>query len=104
MPHITVRGIEKKELTVMAPEIKEIVVKASGVNPDYVKIFHSPVTRVDAPEEVAADVYWMHRPQEMCDAVAEGLTTYLKNRGYGFIQITFTEFPGNLFFEDNIHY
>ena len=104
MPHITVRGIPKEELKQMAAPIKQTVVDASGANAEYVKVFYSPVCRVDAPEEVAVDVYWMHRPQEMCDRVAEGITALLKKQGKGFVQVTFTEFPGNLFYEDNVHY
>jgi len=59
---------------------------------------------MDSVDEVAVDVYWMHRHQEMCDRVAEALTQYFKEKGYGFVQVTFTEFQGNLFYEDNVHY
>ena len=67
-------------------------------------MFWSPVCRVDAPEEVALDVYWMHRPQELCDKVAGVLTQLMKNKGRDFVQITFTEFPGSHFYENSEHY
>lgn len=104
MPHLTVRGVPEEELRVLAPKLKQNIVDASGVNPEYVKVFYSPVKRVDQPEEVAMDIYWMPRPQDMCDRVAENLTKTMKEAGKGFVQVTFTEFPGSHFYEDNVHY
>ena len=104
MPHVTVRGIPEQELRTMAADLKKTVVGAAEVKTEYVKVFYSPVRRVDTEEEVAVDVYWMHRPQELCDRVAEAITSFMKERGKGFVQVTFTEFPGNLFYEDNVHY
>ena len=104
MPHITVRGIPEKELKEMANELKQAVVSAAEVKEEYVKIFYSPVRRVDAEEEVAVDVYWMPRPQELCDKVAEAITKLLKNGKREFIQVTFTEFPGGHFYENCVHY
>lgn len=104
MPHITVRGVEKQELAAMSGALKAAVVNAAQVKEEYVKVFHSPVCRVDAPEEVAVDVYWMPRPQETCDKVAAALTQLLKDKGKGFVQVTFTEFPGSHFYEDDVHF
>lgn len=104
MPHITVRGVDVQDLRRMSPELKKAVVDAAQVKEEYVKIFFSPVCRVDAPEEVAVDVYWMHRPQELCDKVAGTLTQLMKDKGKDFVQVTFTEFPGGHFYENNVHY
>nr|WP_325254453.1 DUF1904 family protein [uncultured Oscillibacter sp.] len=104
MPHITVRGIDSQELREMSMELKGAVVEAAQVKEEYVKVFWSPVCRVDAPDEVALDVYWMHRPQELCDKVAGVLTQLMKNKGRDFVQITFTEFPGSHFYENSEHY
>lgn len=104
MPHITVRGIPEGELTAMAKDLKKVVYETAEVKAEYVKIFYSPIRRVDDEEEVMVDVYWMHRPQELCDQVAAAITAFMKERGKGFVQVTFTEFPGNLFYEDNVHY
>ena len=104
MPHVTVRGIQESELTAMAKELKKVVFETAEVKEEYVKIFYSPIRRVDEPEEVMVDVYWMHRPQELCDKVAAAITAFMKERGKGFVQVTFTEFPGNLFYEDNVHF
>ena len=104
MPHLTVRGIEKNELKKIAPDLKQVIVDASSVNPEYVKIFHSPVERVDSLDEIAMDIYWMPRPQDMCDRVAQGLTNYMQKIGKGFVQVTFTEFPGSHFYENGTHY
>ncbi len=104
MPHITVRGIDLQELREMSMELKGAVVEAAQVKEEHVKVFWSPVCRVDAPEEVALDVYWMHRPQELCDKVARVLTRLMKNKGRDFVQITFTEFPGSHFYENSEHY
>ena len=104
MPHITVRGIDSQELREMSMELKGAVVEAAQVKEEYVKVFWSPVCRVEAPDEVALDVYWMHRPQELCDKVAGVLTQLMKNKGRDFVQITFTEFPGSHFYENSEHY
>ena len=104
MPHVTVKGLSKERLGEIAADLKKMVVETSGMDAEYVKVFYSPVERMDAPNEVAVDIYWMHRPQEMCDKVAEVLTNYLKGKGHDFVQVTFTEFPGNLFYENNVHY
>ena len=104
MTHITVRGIDSQELREMSMELKGAVVEAAQVKEEYVKVFWSPVCRVDAPDEVALDVYWMHRPQELCDKVAGVLTQLMKNKGRDFVQITFTEFPGSHFYENSEHY
>lgn len=104
MPHITVRGIDSQELRGMSTELKKAVVDAAQVKEEHVKVFYSPVCRVDAPEEVAVDVYWMHRPQELCDNVAGALTQLMKTKGMDFVQVTFTEFPGSHFYENNEHY
>ena len=105
MPHITVRGMSENKAAEIAPALKEAVVRESGTAAEYVKVFYSPVKRIDAPEEIAADIYWMPRPQEMCDRVAEALTDIFKEKcGADFVQITFTEFPGPHFYENKVHY
>ncbi len=104
MPHLTVRGIPEKELKGLAPILKKNIIDASGAKAEYVKIFYSPVKRIDEPEEIAMDIYWMPRSQDICDRVAKALTDTMKANGKGFVQVTFTEFPGNLFYEDNVHY
>ncbi|GFI60854.1 hypothetical protein IMSAG049_00003 [Clostridiales bacterium] len=104
MPHVTVKGLSEDNVREMAEDLKKLIVEASGTNEEYVKIFYSPIKRVDGPLEASVDVYWMHRPQEICDRTAEALTNYLKEKGHSFVQVTFTEFPGNLFYENNVHY
>lgn len=104
MPHVTVRGIQEQELRDIAKELKHAVVAAAQTKEEYVKVFYSPVRRVDAEEEVAVDIYWMPRPQELCDSVAKAVTELLKSKGKGFVQVTFTEFPGSHFYEDCVHY
>lgn len=104
MPHITVRGIQEQELRNIAQELKMTVVSAAQTKAEYVKVFYSPICRVDAEDEVAVDVYWMPRPQELCDSVAMAITNLFKAKGKGFIQVTFTEFPGEHFYEDCVHY
>ena len=104
MPHVTVRGVQEQELKDIAQELKMAVVTAAQTKEEWVKIFYSPIRRIDDEEEVAVDVYWMPRPQEVCDKVAAALTELLKAKGKGFVQVTFTEFPGSHFYEVNVHY
>lgn len=104
MPHVTVKGISQNEASKLAGDLKKIIVDASGSKKEYVKIFYSPVVRIDGPDEPAIDVYWMQRTQEICDRVSAALTQFLQSQGYTFTQVTFREFPGELFYENGVHY
>lgn len=104
MPNITVSGVNREEAIAMAETIGNIVVEKSDTDPKYKKVFYSPIERIDGDENPAIDIYWMHREQEKCDEISRCLTEYLKSRGYVNIQITFTEFAGNLFYDDGVHY
>ena len=101
MPHITVQGVSEDKLRAVAKPLKELFVDTTGVKAEYVKVFHSPIHRID--DEIAVDIYWMHRSQEMCDKVAEVITAFFKQKETDFVQVTFTEFPGNLFYENGTH-
>ena len=104
MPHITVKGVTKKELCDIAADLKRAVVEAAEAKEEHVEIFHSPICRVDGPEKIAVDVYWMPRSQEICDKVACAITELFKTKKRGFVRVTFTEFPGHHFYEDGVHY
>jgi len=104
MPNITLSGIKHEEAVEMAEKIGDIVVKESDTDPIYKKVFFLPIKRIDGVENPAIDIYWMHREQEICNKVSSCLTDYLKTRGYNNIQITFTEFKGNLFYENGKHF
>ena len=103
MPHITVKGVSEDKLRAVAKPLKELFVDTTGVKAEYVKVFHSPIHRIDDENEIAVDIYWMHRSQEMCDKVAEVITAFFKQKETDFVQVTFTEFPGNLFYENGTH-
>ena len=103
MPHITVQGVSEDKLRAVAKPLKELFVDTTGVKAEYVKVFHSPIHRIDDENEIAVDIYWMHRSQEMCDKVAEVITAFFKQKETDFVQVTFTEFTGNLFYENGTH-
>lgn len=103
MPHITVQGVSEDKLRAVAKPLKKLFVDTTGVKAEYVKVFHSPIHRIDDENEIAVDIYWMHRSQEMCDKVAEVITAFFKQEETDFVQVTFTEFPGNLFYENGTH-
>lgn len=103
MPHITVQGVSEDKLRAVAKPLKELFVDTTGVKAEYVKVFHSTIHRIDDENEIAVDIYWMHRSQEMCDKVAEVITAFFKQKETDFVQVTFTEFPGNLFYENGTH-
>lgn len=104
MPNITVSGINREKAIELAETIGDIVVRESDTDPAYKKVFYLPIERIDGDENPSIDIYWMHREQEKCDKVGKRLTEYLQSIGYSNIQITFTEFPGNLFYENGVHY
>lgn len=108
MPHVRVSGIKKEKLCSMADDLAEIVHIRSKASRDYIKVIYVPNEQITLKntqnEYPMVDVYWMPRPQEICDEIAEGITSYLQGKGFDFVQVTFTEFSGNLFYENGVHY
>ena len=82
--------------------MKQTFVEATGVPAEFVKVFYSTVRRMDGPQEAAAEVYWMRRPQEACDRAAQALTAFFQQAGCSFVQVTFAEFSGSLFYENGV--
>lgn len=108
MPHIRICGIGKEKLCSMANDLTEIVHNRSKALREYIKVIYVPNeqiilenTQVEYP---MVDIFWMTRSQEICDEVAKEITLYLQGKGFEFIQVTFTEFSGNLFYENGVHY
>ncbi|NLY19749.1 MAG: DUF1904 family protein [Tissierellia bacterium] len=105
MPNITIQGVSKEFAKEISNDMSKFVSEESKVGVENVKVFYSPVVRLDGEEEIAIDIYWMERPQEVCDKIASRMTEYLRERGYDeLIQITFTEFVGNRFYHNGVHY
>lgn len=108
MPYITVRGVPCQRLCAMAEDIREIVANTTGTALQYIKIFHSPVVEIRQGQQVetrpSLDVYWMPRPQEVCDALVAQMCAYFASQGFSDLECTFTEFPGRLFYDNGINY
>lgn len=66
MPHITVQGVSEDKLRAVAKPLKELFVDTTGVKAEYVKVFHSPIHRIDDENEIAVDIYWMHQVSRKC--------------------------------------
>lgn len=104
MPHITVRGVPEEKLREMAGRLKQTVVSASGAKEEHIEILYSPVRRMDGEDKITAEVYWLPRSQELRDSVARAVTDLFKSEIGGFVRVTFTEVPGNHFYEEYTHY
>lgn len=104
MPHVTIKGVSKVQAKTMCDDLIKIIISEAKVERNDVKVFHSPIERIDGEEEIAVDVYWMPRAQEICDRVVDEITHYVKNRGHAFVQVTFTNFKGCMFYENGRHY
>lgn len=106
MPHLKISGIKKEELKKFSTDLISIVEKESSTSKKYIKIFYNPINYIQGNENeiVIIEVYWMPRSQEICDRLALKLTEFFQMKGYSFIQVNYSEFPGNLFYENGIHY
>ena len=106
MPHLKVSGITKKELEKISIELISIVEEQSSTSRKYIKIFYNPIEYIQGNEDkiIIIEVYWMPRSQKICDQLALKLTEFFQIKGYSFIQVNYNEFPGNLFYENGIHY
>lgn len=106
MPHLKISGIPKEKLKDISEELIFIVEKQSLTLRKYIKIFYNPIEYIQGNENqiVIIDIFWMARPQEICDKLALKLTEFFKTKGYSFVQVNYSEFPGNLFYENGKHY
>lgn len=106
MPHLKVSGITKEKLKKFSTDLISIVEEESSTSKKYIKVFYNPIDYIQGNEDeiVIIEVYWMPRPQEICDRLALKLTEFFKEKGYSFVQVNYSEFPGNLFYENGIHY
>ncbi len=102
MPYITIRGVKQEKLLVMETKIGDIVAEVLNSSKDHVKVFLSPLVEIKNGEIVetspSLDIYWMPRPQEICDTMATKLTEYFHSEGFPTLEVTFTEFEGRLFY------
>lgn len=108
MPHIRVSNLEPDLIKSISEDLCNIIAEDSKASIEYIKVFYSPTKYIPISKNEALfpmiDIYWMPRPQEICDKVALSITKYFKARGYNSVQVTFTEFKGNLFYENGVHY
>lgn len=109
MPHIRISNLDKEKAIKFSKDLAHIVSTISETPTEYIKVFHTNYNCIlnygfKETSFPIIDIYWMPRKQEICDNVARFITDYFKTHGYSFVQITFTEFSGNLFFENGQHY
>lgn len=106
MPHIKISGISKEKIQDFSKDLIRITNEVSNAPIDYVKVFYNPIEYICGKEEaiIIVEIYWMHRPQHICDTLALKITNFFKIKGYKFIQVNYNEFSGNLFYENGIHY
>lgn len=106
MPHLKISGISREGLKEVSQDLRDIVVRETNTSVDYVKVFYNPIEYLLGKEKeiVIVEIYWMPRPQEICDKLAIEITRFFKDRNYNFIQVNYSEFPGNLFYENGVHY
>ncbi len=106
MPHLKISGISKEELKEISGDLISIVERESDTCKKYIKVFYNPLEYIQGNEDeiIIVEIYWMPRPQEICDKLALKLTEFFKLRNYSFVQINYSEFPGNIFYENGKHY
>lgn len=106
MPHLKISGVSKEKIIEFSSNLTNIISNTSNTSIDYIKIFYNPIEYISGKEKniIIVEIYWMPRPQEICDKLAMEITNFFKTKGYDFIQVNYSEFPGNLFYENGIYY
>lgn len=108
MPHLTFRGLRKKELLKISGALAESLAKAIGCEKSIIALDHLKVTTVLDGEEIRGqpfvEVVWFDRGQAVRDAVAALIAEHLAPFGYDEVDVWFTAPPRDSYYTNGKHY
>lgn len=108
MPQIKIRGIEVENVSSISKELIDELQKFIECPRDYftIEVIHSTfimdgeITNGYPFIEIA----WFNRGQEIQDKVAKTVTSFIHSLGYEDVDVIFTVFEENKYYENGIHF
>lgn len=108
MPHIRIRGMEKKEIKNISTKLIDDLEKIIGCPRDYFTIEYINTTFiVDGKEDGGypfIDVLWFDRGEEIRNQVAKSITNQVNTYEYEDICIMFKNLEKELYYENGEHF
>lgn len=108
MPQLKIRGIETEKIRKISKELIDDLTKIIGCPRDYFTIECISTTSIFDGEIVTTypfvEVAWFDRGQEVQDRVAKIITKYANLIGVQDLDMTFTVFEKNRYYENGEHF
>ncbi|NMM64520.1 DUF1904 domain-containing protein [Clostridium sp. P21] len=108
MPQIKIRGIQKEKILPISTELITQLKNIIGCPENYFTIEHIPSSFIKNGSLTEGypfiEVAWFDRGQEIQDKVAECITTFIHNIGCNDVDIFFTVFKENCYYENGKHF
>lgn len=108
MPQLKIRGIKAEEICSISKELVDELVEIVDCPRDYFTIECIETTSVFDGKIVRTypfiEVAWFDRGQQIQDMVAKTLTKYVNRLGIQDLDIAFTIFQGNRYYENGEHF
>lgn len=108
MPQLKVRGIDAEKLKKISKELIDELTEIVGCPRDYFTIECISTTSIFDGELVKTypfiEVAWFDRGQEVQDRVADTITKYANKIGVQDLDMTFTVFEKNRYYENGKHF
>ncbi|SHJ77042.1 DUF1904 domain-containing protein [Paramaledivibacter caminithermalis] len=108
MPQIKIRGIGAEKIRSISKELVDELTQIVGCPRDYFTIECIETTSIFDGEVVETypfiEVVWFDREQDIQDKVAKTLTKYVNQLGVKDLDIAFTLFQKNRYYENGEHF
>lgn len=108
MPQIKVRGIDKEKILPINTKLINELTNIIGCPENYFTIEHIPSVFIKNGlidnGYPFIEVAWFDRGQQIQDKVAQCITTFIHNIGYKDVDIFFTVFKENNYYENGKHF
>lgn len=71
---------DREKIIEFSSNLTNIIFNTSNTSIDYIKIFYNPIEYISGKEKniIIVEIYWMPRPQEICDKLAMEITNFFK--------------------------
>lgn len=108
MPHLKVRGISPEGLCKINDPLIDELVEIIRCPKDYFEMeyIHTTAIRAGAIAEVYpfVEVAWFDRGQEVQDQVAKAITKHVHSLGIAAVDVAFTQYQRNCYYENGEHF
>lgn len=108
MPQLKIRGIGQDKIKEISKDLVDELTEIVGCPRDYFTLECINTTSIYDGEVVSTypfiEVAWFDRGQEVRDKVAKAITRYVNEQGVKELDIAFTVFKENCYYENGEHF